>query len=236
MFDHDVTMELIRRAQQGDEQAKTRLIEENTPLLKSIIRRYVGKGVEYDDFSQISSVGLLKAINNFSLEYNVKFSTYAVPMVLGEVKRFLRDDGYVKVSRSVKTQANKINQWVEAYRKTHQNEPSVEEIADTSEVVFFMDSTKIPVSLFEKINDSDDKSLCLMDKIPSQTKDEDLIDRVILKAVIKELTQREKKIIIMRYFRDMTQSDIAKQLGVSQVQVSRLENKILEKIKAKFSV
>ena len=241
MFDHDVTMELIRRAQQGDEQAKTKLIEENTPLLKSIIRRYVGKGVEYDDLFQISSVGLHKAINNFSLEYNVKFSTYAVPMVLGEVKRFLRDDGYVKVSRSVKTQANKINQWVEAYRKTHQNEPSVEEIAaefglDTSEVVFIMDSTKIPVSLFEKINDSDDKSLCLMDKIPSQTKDEDLIDRVILKAVIKELTQREKKIIIMRYFRDMTQSDIAKQLGVSQVQVSRLENKILEKIKAKFSV
>ena len=120
-------MELIRRAQQGDEQAKTRLIEENTPLLKSIIRRYVGKGVEYDDLFQISSVGLLKAINNFSLEYNVKFSTYAVPMVLGEVKRFLRDDGYVEVSRSVKTQANKINQWVEAYRKTHQNEPSVEE-------------------------------------------------------------------------------------------------------------
>ena len=241
MFDHDVTMVLIRRAQQGDEQAKTKLIEENTPLLKSIIRRYVGKGVEYDDLFQISSVGLLKAINNFSLEYNVKFSTYAVPMVLGEVKRFLRDDGYVKVSRSVKTQANKINQWVEAYRKTHQNEPSVEEIAaefglDTSEVVFIMDSTKIPVSLFEKINDSDDKSLCLMDKIPSQTKDEDLIDRVILKAVIKELTQREKKIIIMRYFRDMTQSDIAKQLGVSQVQVSRLENKILEKKKAKFSV
>lgn len=114
MFDHDVTMELIRRAQQGDEQAKTRLIEENTPLLKSMIRRYVGKGVEYDDLFQISSVGLLKAINNFSLEYNVKFSTYAVPMVLGEVKRFLRDDGYVKVSRSVKTQANKINQWVEA--------------------------------------------------------------------------------------------------------------------------
>lgn len=130
---------------------------------------------------------------------------------------------------------------MEAYRKTHQNEPSVEAIAeefklDTSEVVFIMDSTKIPVSLFEKINDTDDKSLCLMDKIPSQTKDEDLIDRVILKAVIKELTQREKKIIIMRYFRDMTQSDIAKQLGVSQVQVSRLENKILEKIKAKFSV
>ena len=111
MFDHDVTMELIRRAQQGDEQAKTRLIEENTPLLKSIIRRYVGKGVEYDDLFQISSVGLLKAINNFSLEYNVKFSTYAVPMVLGEVKRFLRDDGYVKVSRSVKTQANKISGW-----------------------------------------------------------------------------------------------------------------------------
>ena len=239
MLDHDVTMELIRLAQQGDEHAKTKLIEENTPLLKSIIRRYVGKVVEYDDLFQISSVGLLKAINNFSLDYNVKFSTYAVPMVIGEVKRFIRDDGYVKVSRSVKTQANKISQWIEAYRKTHQHEPSVEDIAtefklEISDVVFIMDSTKSPISLFEKINDSDDKSLCLMDKIPSNTKDEDLIDRVILKAVIKELTQREKKIIIMRYFRDMTQSDIAKQLGVSQVQVSRLENKILEKIKAKF--
>ena len=129
---------------------------------------------------------------------------------------------------------------MEAYRKTHQNEPSVEEIAaefglDTSEVVFIMDSTKIPVSLFEKINDSDDKSLCLMDKIPSQTKDEDLIDRVILKAVIKELTQREKKIIIMRYFRDMTQSDIAKQLGVSQVSgFQDLKTKYLKKSKRNF--
>lgn len=130
MLTHEETMRLITLAQQGDEQAKSRLVVENTPLLKSIIKRYMGKHVEYDDLFQISSIGLLKAINNFSLEYNVRFSTYAVPMILGEVKRYMRDDGYIKVSRSLKSQANKIAQFVDSYRKKNGEEPTVEEIAE----------------------------------------------------------------------------------------------------------
>lgn len=239
MLDHETTMSLIQLAQKGDEQAKTTLIEQNTPLLKSIIKRYMGKNIEYDDLFQISSIGLLKAIKNFSLDYDVKFSTYAVPMILGEIKRFLRDDGYLKVSRSVKTQANKIMQFLDCYRKEHSTEPTIDEIAkefgcDATDIVFALDSTKMPISLFEKVDNSDEKGLTLMDKLVVDSKDDDLIDRVILKSVINDLTPRERKIIIFRYFRDMTQGEIAEKLGISQVQVSRLENKILEKIRVSF--
>jgi len=238
MLEHEETMRLIELAKKGDENAKTILIQENTPLLKSIIKRYLGKSIEYDDLFQISSIGLLKAIYNFSQDYNVKFSTYAVPMILGEIKRFLRDDGYLKVSRSVKTQANKILQYMDQMRKIG-NEPTIDEIAnhfqiEPSEVVFAMDAVKSPVSLYEKTNSGDEKSQELVDKLVMPSKDEDLIDRVILKSVISKLSKREKKIILLRYFRDMTQGEIAKLLGVSQVQVSRLENKILEKIKSYF--
>ncbi|MEG1527677.1 MAG: SigB/SigF/SigG family RNA polymerase sigma factor [Clostridia bacterium] len=240
MLNHQETMRLIVLAQKGDETAKTELIVQNTPLLKSIIKRYMGKNVEYDDLFQISSIGLLKAINNFSLEYNVRFSTYAVPMILGEIKRFLRDDGYIKVSRSVKSLSNKINKYIEAFGKENNASPSVEQIAqyfavEPTEIVFAMDSSKMPVSLYEQSDNGDDKNPCLLDKLVSDKKDDDLIDRVILKSVINELTPRERKIILLRYFRDLTQGEIAIQLGVSQVQVSRLENKILEKIKDKFN-
>ncbi len=239
MLEHNETMRLIELAQKGDEDAKTTLIQENTPLIKSLIRRYIGKNIEYDDLFQISSIGLLKAIYNFSLDYNVHFSTYAVPMILGEVKRFLRDDGYLKVSRSVKTQANKIMQFIDGFRKEKQCEPTIDEIAkefniEPAEVVFTMDSMKMPISLYEKTDAPDGKSLTVMDKLVVPNSDDDLVDRVILKAVIKDLSKREQKIIIMRYFRDMTQGEIAEELGVSQVQVSRLENKIIEHIKEKF--
>ena len=238
MLEHNETMALIKLAQNGDEQAKVTLLEHNKPLLKSIIRRYTGKNVEYDDLYQIACVGFLKAINNFSEEYSVRFSTYAVPMIVGEVKRFMRDDGYIKVSRSLKTLAYKINLYVEEYKEKNEKDPTVEELArhfqtEPQEIVFAMDSGKMPISLFEKVVDGD-KSQCLIDKLPAQDKSEDLIDRVILKSVINELSPREKKIIILRYFRDKTQSEIAEHLGVSQVQVSRLENKIIAKIRKKF--
>lgn len=241
MFDHEETMALIQNAQKGDEEAKTALVIQNTPLLKSIIKRYISKNVEYDDLFQIGSVGLLKAIANFDTKYNVRFSTYAVPMILGEVKRYLRDDGYIKVSRSTKQLAYKMNQYIDAYRKEHSQEPTVEEIGeyfnlDSSEVVFALDSSKMPISLYEKANSPDDNSLMLIDKLIVENKDDELIDRVILKTVINQLTPREKKIIIFRYFRDMTQGEIAEKLGVSQVQISRIENKILEKIKKNFEV
>ena len=239
IYDHETTMELIKKAQTGDEEAKTLLLTQNTPLIKSIVRRYLGKSIEYNDLMQIAGMGLLKAVSNFSYEYEVRFSTYAVPMIVGEIKRFIRDDGYIKVSRSIKTMSMKISRFIDEYKHEKQAEPTLDEIAekfecDKSAEVFIMDSAKMPLSLYDKVDNSDDKSQCLMDKIPSDNKEEDVIDKVILKSVIKELSTKEKKIIILRYFRDFTQGDIAKLLGVSQVHVSRLENKILQKIRQKF--
>lgn len=239
MLEHLETMALIEKAQQGDEQAKETLLHHNTPLLKSIIRHYCGKNVEYEDLFQISCVGFLKAINNFNTDYNVKFSTYAVPMIVGELKRYLRDDGYIKVSRALKTLSAKIGAFVESYKKEHMKEPSVEEIAkqfeiEPQEVIFAMESSQMPVSLYEKIDENDEKSQCLLDKVGTEDKTDDIIDKVMLRSVINELTPREKKIIVLRYFRDKTQSEIAAHLGVSQVQVSRLESKILDKIRKKF--
>ncbi len=239
-YDHENTMRLIGLAQNGDQSAKEQLITENTPLIKSIVKRYIGKGVEYNDLMQIAGMGLLKAVYNFSLDYEVRFSTYAVPMIIGEIKRFIRDDGYIKVSRSIKTTSLKISRFIDDYKKQNNSEPTLNEIAekfqlDTGEIIFIMDSSKMPVSLFEKSDNSDEKGLCLMDKIPSDHKEEDLINRVILKTIIKDLSTKEKKIIILRYFRDYTQGDIANLLGVSQVQVSRLENKIIKKIRQKFN-
>lgn len=238
MLSHQETMSLIAQAQQGDESALSTLVQENTPLIKSVIKRYVGKNVEYDDLFQISSIGLIKAVKNFSQDFNVRFSTYAVPMILGEVKRFMRDDGYVKVSRSVKTLCYKINQYVDVVKTQTGPSPTVEEIAqhfnvDATDVVFAMESGKMPVSIYEKANDGDDKSTQLLEKLQDDA-DKKLVDRVILQDMLSKLTEREQKIVILRYYRDLTQGEIAKTLGVSQVQVSRLENKILEKLRQEF--
>ncbi len=238
MLSHQETMLLIAQAQQGDEVALSTLVEENTPLIKSVIKRYVGKSVEYDDLFQISSIGLIKAIKNFSLDYNVRFSTYAVPMILGEVKRFMRDDGYVKVSRSVKTLCYKINQYVDCVKTETGAAPTIEQIAtrfgvEANDVVFAMESGKMPVSIYEKANDGDDKSTQLLEKLQDDS-DKKLVDKIILEDMLSKLTEREQKIIILRYYRDMTQGEIAKKLGVSQVQVSRLEGKILEKLRQEF--
>jgi len=238
-YDHENTMRLIKLAQEGDLVAKEKLINENTPLIKSIVKRYIGKGIEYNDLMQIASLGLLKAIYNFSQNFEVRFSTYAVPMITGEIKRFIRDDGYIKVSRSIKATSIKIYRFIDDFKKETNTEPTLKEISekfniDKNEIIFIMDSAKLPISLYEKVDSSDEKGMCLMDKIPSEHKEEDLINRVILKTIINSLTSKERKIILLRYFRDYTQGDIAKLLGVSQVQVSRLENKIIKKIREKF--
>ena len=203
-MERDETIYYIGRAKNGDEKAKQQLLESNAPLLKSIIRRFRNKGVEYDDLFQIACIGFLKAINNFDESFNVKFSTYTVPMVVGEIKRYMRDNGAIKVSRTLKVLANKINRYIDEYQ-----------------------------TAFDQAGE-DDSSLELIDKIPSKESPEDLIDKIQLSALIEGLPERERKIIILRYFRDQTQSEIAENMGVSQVQISRLENKILEKIRLKF--
>ena len=228
---------LIEDAQNGSEKAKTQLIEENSPLIKSVIRRYKNRGVEYEDLYQLGCMGFLKAIRNFSAEFGVKFSTYAVPMIAGEVKRYIRDDGYIKISRSVKSLAGRISFFIEEYKAAHQTSPDIEAIAEKfgiepQEAVFAMDSAKFPLSLYEKADEENGQSL--LDKIASKETTDENIDRIILKDLIGALPCREKKIILLRYYRDKTQSEVAAVLNVSQVQVSRLEAKILGKIRAAF--
>lgn len=240
MLDHQQTMHLIQQAQSGNEQAKETLLEHNAPLLKSIVRHYTGKNVEYDDLFQIACVGFLKAIKNFDVNFNVRFSTYAVPMISGELKRFMRDDGFVKVSRATKQLSAKISAFVDNCKKQNQPEPSVQQIADKfdispQEVVFAMESAQLPISIYEKADENDEKSQCMLDKMCAEDKTDDMIDKIMLYAIIDKLTEREKKIIILRYFRDKTQSEIATHLGVSQVQVSRLESKILDKMRKYFN-
>ena len=239
MLKHEETINLLRSAKCGDNGAKETLLFHNSPLLKSLIRRFRNKGVEYEDLYQLACVGFLKAINNFNEIYNVQFSTYAVPMIIGEVKRFLRDDGAIKVSRSTKLLAVQINKFIEEYKKTNQESPAVKLIAEKfsieeSEVVFTLDSAKMPISLYERADDSQDNSLQLIDKLPDNKSQDEILERIDLQEVISMLSEREKKIILLRYYRDKTQGEIASLLGISQVQVSRLESKIIDKIKKRI--
>ena len=240
MLDSDQVLQLVSRAKEGDLNAKGLLVEENTPLIKSVIKRFINKGIEYDDLYQIGCMGFLKAIKNFNPQYNVKFSTYVVPMVIGEVKRFMRDDGAIKVSRALKTLNLQINKFMDMFIKEHSVSPTIEEIAshfkvDSQEILLAMDSAKMPISLNTPIED-DAESVTLVDRIESQ-EDENgkLIDNLALTELIKKMNERDKKIILLRYYLDKTQSEIAKELNISQVQVSRLESKILDNMRKKLT-
>ena len=240
MLDVDQTNELIRKAKQGDGGAKEKLLVENNNLIKSIVRRYLGKGVEYDDLYQLASMGLLKAINGFDESFGVRFSTYAVPMIAGEIKRFMRDDGSIKVSRQIKSCAKQINAFIEEYSLGHGTQPTIKIIAEKfqmpeSEVVFTMGSTHMPVSIYNQGEYKDEKTQELLEKLPVEDKQEDIIESLQLKTAIAELPERDRKVIVLRYFRDMTQSEVAKAIGVSQVQISRIESRIMTQFKHDLS-
>ena len=240
MLDNSETISLIKRAQSGDEEAKNLLIQHNFPLVKSIIRRFKSSHIEYDDLYQIGCVGFIKAINNFDTSFDVKFSTYAVPMVIGEIKRFLRDDGFVKVSRSVKMQNIYINRFIEEFTVKNSVPPSLKQIAekfsiDEEELVFIMDSAKMPISIYTPF-ENEKSGLLLIDRFKAFDETENVMTNIMLKEALKTLPARERKIVLLRYFRDKTQSEIAKELQISQVQVSRLENKVLETLKEKLSM
>ena len=237
MLSHDEVMQLIQKAKDGDKQAIETLMSANMPLVKSIVKRYRSQDVEYEDLLQLGSYGLYKAIINFDLTFNVRFSTYAVPMIAGEIKRYIRDEGPIKISRQTKTLAAGINRYIETYRQEHTKEPSLEEIAerfgvDVYDVVFALDSAQAPVSLYEQY---DEEGSYLIDTIQTKDETDDLVDTIMLRDCINNLSDRDKKIIILRYYRDKTQTEVAKLLGVSQVQISRLENRILKEIKEKMS-
>ena len=240
MLDIEVTNKLISLAKEGDESAKATLISENSPLIKSVIKKYINKGIEFDDLYQLGSLGFLKAIINFDESFGVKFSTYAVPMIAGEIKRFIRDNGIIKVSRSTKQLNLKINKFIEGYISKKHESPTIEIISKEfelpeSEIVYIMDSSIRPMSLFTLVGDESGKEQYLIDKIEDDKPIDKAMDNELLYKNIKDLPPREKNIIILRYFRDKSQKDIAVELGVSQVQVSRLENKKLQKLKEKLT-
>ena len=238
MLDQQTLLYYLRKAKKGDSNAKEIVFINNAPLIKSIIKRFKNKGIEYDDLYQIASMGFMKAIANFDESFDVKFSTYSVPMIIGEIKRYIRDNGAIKVSRTLKILANKINRYISEYQTEHNVSPTIENVAEKfnvlpDEVVAAIDSSRMPLSIFDKFDDEDD-SQELIGKISSSNSEDSVLDKIRLSEIIDELTEREKKIIVLRYFRDKTQSEIAEQLGVSQVQVSRLENKIIEKLRLNF--
>lgn len=236
MLDICTTNELVEMAKSGDCEAKEKLINENSPLIKSVIRSYLNRGIEFDDLYQLGSLGFLKAINNFDESFGVKFSTYAVPMIAGEVKRFIRDNGIIKISRSTKQLNMRINKFIERYTSKYEKSPHIDEIAkefniSEAEVVYAMDSGVKPMSLSTLVGDDSGKEMSLIDKVEGDISIESQMNNHLLYSVIGDLPPRDKKIIILRYFRDKTQKEIAAELGVSQVQISRLENKILQKLK-----
>lgn len=230
-------LDLIVKAQGGDEQAKEELVKRNIALVKSIVKRFLNRGYEYEDLFQIGVIGLIKAINNYDPKFNVQFSTYAVPMIMGEIKRFLRDDGPIKVSRSLKELASKVQAVKEQLESRMCREPTIHEVAremgiSPEELVHAMEANRMPSSIYDIIYEDDDNPILLIDKIHQDTNQMGkLIDRIMLKEMLAKLDRRERAIIVMRYFQDRTQSDIANELGISQVQVSRIEKKVLLKMR-----
>lgn len=225
------TYQLIFLAQDGDNEALEKLVNDNIKLVYSIAHRLTGRGVELEDLVQIGSIGLMKAIKKFDSSFDVKFSTYAVPMIMGEMKRFLRDDGPIKVSRSLKTLAGKAFAVKTRLSEEWGREPTIGEIAaelneTPADLAAALDAAKTPESLYTPYGD--DESILLIDKINGGLESEGTtVNKIALAELISRLPERERKIIILRYFKDKTQTQIAKQLGISQVQVSRLEKRIL---------
>ena len=242
LLSHEETLELIERVQNGDEEAKEILIKNNLGLVRSVISKFSNIGYERDDLFQLGSIGLIKSIYKFDPKFNVKFSTYAVPMILGEIKRYLRDDGMVKVSRSLKQIAIKAKTQTEILTKKLGREPSIEELAheldiEKEDLVMAMEANFSVEYLHGVIHEEEGSPICLIDKISlkGENEEERVIDNLLLKQVLDKLEKRERQIIVLRYFEDKTHSEIGDILNISQVQVSRIEKKVLSKLKSYIS-
>lgn len=231
---------LIEQSHKGDKKARDRLVEENLGLVWSIVKRFAKRGHELEDLFQIGSIGLMKAIDKFDTSFQVKFSTYAVPLISGEIKRFLRDDGMIKVSRTLKEQAVKIKQAREAFGRAHGREPTLEEVADAlgmdrEDVIMAMEADSEVESLNKTIYQGEGSEIYLIDKLVEKGNDnETLINRMVVKSLIDSLEEKERRLIILRFYLCKTQTEIARELGISQVQVSRLEKRILKSMREKI--
>lgn len=233
----DHTIALIKKSHDGDKKAREQLVEENVGLVWCVVKRFYGRGTEAEDLFQIGSIGLLKAIDKFDLSYEVKFSTYAVPMISGEIKRFLRDDGMIKVSRSLKELSYKIFQTREALTASLGREPTLEELAasmnvDKEEIVQAMEAGGEVESLYKPIHQKEGNEIRLVDKLEEKDrKEEKILDHMLLAQLLESLDKEERQLIYLRYFADETQTQVGKKLGISQVQVSRMEKRIIENLR-----
>ncbi|MCI9157938.1 MAG: RNA polymerase sporulation sigma factor SigG [Lawsonibacter sp.] len=231
------TQALLRKAKAGDVQAREELIAGNLRLVLSVIQRFANRGENADDLFQVGCIGLIKAIDNFNIDLDVKFSTYGVPMIVGEIRRYLRDNSAIRVSRAMRDTAYKVLQAKEAYMAQHQKEPTVEEIAKLlglkrEEVVFALDAILEPVSLYEPVWSDSGDTVCVMDQVKDdKNNDEMWVERIALKEAVSHLTDRERKILSMRFFQGKTQMEVSAEIGISQAQVSRLEKNALRQIR-----
>ncbi len=236
----DHTIALIQKSHDGDERARAQIVEENVGLIWCVVRRFLGRGIESEDLFQIGSIGLLKAIDKFDFSFNVKFSTYAVPMISGEIQRFLRDDGIIKVSRSLKEMAYKAYIAKENLQEKYQREPTLDELAkhmqvEKEELVMALDACGEVESIYKPVYQKDGNEVSLLERLEEkEPQEEKILDRMVLGQLLNELEKEERQIIYLRYFENKTQSEIGKSLGISQVQVSRLEKKILKRMRDKI--
>ena len=234
---NEETVELLRRTKQGDMAAREQLISGNLRLVLSVIQRFAGRGENADDLFQVGCIGLIKAIDNFNTNLDVRFSTYGVPMIVGEIRRYLRDNSAVRVSRSMRDTAYKVLQAREQYVAEHQREPSIEEISKKigirrEDVVMALDAISDPVSLFEPVYSDGGDALCVMDQVRDvKNTDESWLERIALREAIAALGERERKILDMRFFQGKTQMEVSAEVGISQAQVSRLEKSALKQIR-----
>ena len=231
------TDELLRRAKNGDSAARERLVEGNLRLVLSVIQRFAGRGENADDLFQVGCVGLLKAIDNFDVNLNLRFSTYGVPMILGEIRRYLRDNSAIRVSRSMRDTAYRVLQAREKLQRDSQREPSIEQIAKEldiprEEVVFALDAIVDPVSLFEPVYSDAGDTVCVMDQVKdTKNTDEDWLEHIALKEAMAQLSEREQHILALRFADGKTQMEVSEEIGISQAQVSRLEKNAIKFIR-----
>ena len=234
---NDEMTRLLRLAAQGDTLARETLICGNLRLVLSVIQKFLGRGENMDDLFQVGCIGLMKAIDNFDVEQGVRFSTYGVPMIVGEIRRYLRDNSALRVSRSMRDTAYRVLQAREKLMRQNQREPSVEQIAKEldiprEEVVFAMDAVVDPVSLYEPVYSDSGDALCVMDQVGDRfNTDESWIEQIALKDAMDRLSQREKRILAMRFYQGKTQMEVSQEIGISQAQVSRLEKSAINSIK-----
>ncbi len=231
-------MDLLRRIKEGDKSAREELINGNLRLILSVIQRFTNRGENLDDLFQVGSIGLMKAIDNFDVNQNVRFSTYAVPMIIGEIRRYLRDNNSVRVSRSMRDTAYHAMQAKERLVNKLQRDPTVEEVAQEmdmkkEEVVLALEAIVEPVSLYEPVYSDGGDTIYVMDQIGDQNSDDNWLDEIVLRQSIKDLNPREKRILYLRFMMGKTQMEVAKEIGISQAQVSRLEKCALDQLKSK---